>query len=38
MKRVVALKYDAPVSPVVIEGDGKRLKQLSINLFGNAIC
>ena len=33
----VALTYDAPISPVVIEGDQKRLKQLLVNLLDNAI-
>ncbi len=33
----VALTYDAPTSPVVIEGDQKRLKQLLVNLMDNAI-
>ncbi|HKS42698.1 MAG TPA: heavy metal sensor histidine kinase [Blastocatellia bacterium] len=33
----VALNYDAPASPIVIEGDGKRLKQLLVNLLDNAI-
>ncbi len=33
----VALTYDAPISPVVVEGDQKRLKQLLVNLLDNAI-
>jgi signal transduction histidine kinase len=33
----VALTYDAPISPVIIEGDQKRLKQLLVNLLDNAI-
>jgi len=33
----IALNYDAPASPIVIEGDGKRLKQLLVNLLDNAI-
>jgi signal transduction histidine kinase len=33
----VALTYDAPASPVVIEGDQKRLQQLLVNLLDNAI-
>jgi two-component system OmpR family sensor kinase len=33
----VALTYDAPKSPVSIEGDQKRLKQLLVNLMDNAI-
>jgi two-component system OmpR family sensor kinase len=33
----VALSYDAPPSPVVVEGDQKRLKQLLVNLLDNAI-
>jgi heavy metal sensor kinase len=33
----VALKYDEPSPPIVIEGDGKRLKQLLVNLLDNAI-
>lgn len=33
----VALTYDAPDSPVVVEGDQKRLKQLLVNLLDNAI-
>jgi heavy metal sensor kinase len=33
----VALSYDAPASPVVVEGDQKRLKQLLVNLLDNAI-
>jgi len=31
------LTYDAPTSPIVIEGDQKRLKQLLVNLMDNAI-
>jgi heavy metal sensor kinase len=33
----VALSYDSPVSPVVVDGDQKRLKQLLVNLLDNAI-
>jgi two-component system OmpR family sensor kinase len=33
----VALSYDAPPSPVAVEGDQKRLKQLLVNLLDNAI-
>ena len=33
----VALTYEAPASPVMIEGDQKRLKQLLVNLLDNAI-
>jgi two-component system, OmpR family, sensor kinase len=33
----VALTYDAPASPVIIEGDQKRLRQLLVNLLDNAI-
>lgn len=33
----VVLSYDAPASPVVIEGDQKRLQQLLVNLLDNAI-
>jgi two-component system, OmpR family, sensor kinase len=33
----VGLIYDAPDSPVIIEGDQKRLKQLLVNLLDNAI-
>ncbi|HXG93670.1 MAG TPA: ATP-binding protein [Blastocatellia bacterium] len=33
----VALEYDAPPSPIIIEGDQKRLKQLLVNLLDNAI-
>ena len=33
----IALSYDAPRSPVLIEGDEKRLKQLLVNLLDNAI-
>ena len=33
----VALTYDPPISPVIIEGDQKRLKQLLVNLLDNAI-
>jgi len=33
----VALSYDAPPSPVVVEGDQKRLNQLLVNLLDNAI-
>ena len=33
----IALKHEAPSSPVVIEGDAKRLKQLLVNLLDNAI-
>lgn len=33
----VVLTYDAPASPVVIEGDQKRLQQLLVNLLDNAI-
>jgi signal transduction histidine kinase len=33
----ITLRYDAPDSPVVVEGDQKRLKQLLVNLLDNAI-
>jgi two-component system OmpR family sensor kinase len=33
----VAIEHDAPHTPVVIEGDAKRLKQLLVNLLDNAI-
>ena len=33
----VSLTYDAPQSPVMVEGDQKRLKQLLVNLLDNAI-
>ncbi|HEX8186441.1 MAG TPA: HAMP domain-containing sensor histidine kinase [Blastocatellia bacterium] len=33
----VSLSYDGPRSPVVVEGDEKRLKQLLVNLLDNAI-
>lgn len=33
----VRLNYESPSSPIVIEGDGKRLKQLLVNLLDNAI-
>jgi signal transduction histidine kinase len=33
----VTLTYDSPLSPVVIEGDQKRLKRLLVNLLDNAI-
>ncbi len=33
----VALTYDAPISPIVVEGDQKRLNQLVVNLLDNAI-
>src|SRR5215216_2759703 len=33
----VSLSYDAPHSPILIEGDEKRLKQLLVNLLDNAI-
>ena len=33
----IALDHEAPSSPVVIEGDAKRLKQLLVNLVDNAI-
>jgi heavy metal sensor kinase len=33
----VALSYEPPRSPVVVEGDQKRLKQLLVNLMDNAI-
>jgi heavy metal sensor kinase len=33
----VALIYEPPPSPVVVEGDSKRLKQLLVNLLDNAI-
>lgn len=33
----IALVYEAPSHPVMIEGDAKRLKQLLVNLLDNAI-
>jgi heavy metal sensor kinase len=33
----VALSYEAPPSPIAVEGDQKRLKQLLVNLLDNAI-
>jgi heavy metal sensor kinase len=33
----VSLSYDPPDSPVIVEGDQKRLKQLLVNLLDNAI-
>ena len=33
----VELTYDAPESPILVEGDQKRLKQLLVNLLDNAI-
>jgi signal transduction histidine kinase len=33
----IALSYDVPSSPIAVEGDQKRLKQLLVNLLDNAI-